>query len=631
MTTHQSLFDLNDVVDNSELVRRPSRPPDHEAENNALIALAQTMADAPEMILQKLAETALQLCQADSAGIGLLKERNGVEVFSWEVFVGRSDDRPNEPITADATLCRPSTHNNTVYRAEEKTLLIPFDVDHKPIGIICVVAHDANRNFDREDERIVRRLAQFASAAWQLWKARAAADAAVRTEHQRAVESAAANEALQFQIGEGKRAEDQLQQLNNDLERRMTDGTRDLLKAIADLTRTHEEGERLQEQLRQSQKMASIGTLAGGLAHDFNNLLHVIQGYASLIIEHPDDPAWVIEVGGVVVRTVDQGAALARQLLTISRKSEPKLDPTDLNGLLRGLTKLLSEIFPKTVTIALDLDAKIPNVMADANQINQALLNLCVNARDAMADGGNLLLRTRTISGAELRARFRDAKAERYAWMSVADTGLGMEEEIRRRVFEPFFTTKDPEQGTGLGLSVTYGIVNNQNGFIDVVSEPGRGSTFNIFLPIPKEPAALAEATETFEGKKAGGRAEHIETLLFVEDEPRQLQIMQSFLKGEGFTVLTARDGAEAVEVHRRFKDEIALVILDLGLAKLNGWEAFQMMKKLNPQLKGILASGYLSSEVDSQVAKGALSGVVKKPYQPGELLAKIEGAIRSA
>ena len=631
MTTHQSLFNLNDVVGNAELVQRPSRPPDYEAESNALIALAQTMGDAPEMILQKLAETALQLCQADTAGIGLLKERNGVEVLNWEVLVGRFDDRPNETITAGATLCQPLPDNITANREAAETLLIPFDVDHKPIGIICVVAHDANRNFDREDERIVRRLAQFASAAWQLWKARAAADAAVRTEHQRAVESAAANEALQFQIGEGKRAEDQLQQLNNDLERRMTDGTRDLLKANADLTRTLEEGERLQEQLRQSQKMASIGTLAGGLVHEFNNLLQVIKGYASLIMEHPDDPAWVLEVGGVVVRTVDQGAALARQLLTIARKSEPKLDPTDLNGLLRGLTKLLSEIFPKTVTIALDLDAKIPNVMADANQINQALLNLCVNARDAMADGGNLLLRTRTISGAELRARFRDAKAERYAWISVADTGLGMEEEIRSHIFEPFFTTKEPEQGTGLGLSVTYGIVKNQNGFIDVTSEPGRGSTFHMYLPIPKEPAALAEATETFEEKKADGRAEHIETLLFVEDEPRQLQLMQSFLKGEGYTVLTARDGFEAVEVHRRFKDDIAVVILDLGLAKLNGWEAFQMMKKLNPQLKGILASGYLSSEVDSQVAKGALSGVVKKPYQPGELLAKIEGAIRSA
>ena len=628
---HRSLFNLNDVVGNAELVQRPSRPPDYEAESNALIALAQTMGDAPEMILQNLAETALQLCQADTAGIGLLKERNGVEVLNWEVLVGRFDDRPNEPITAGANRCQLLPDNITANREAAETLLIPFDVDHKPIGIICVVAHDANRNFDREDERIVRRLAQFASAAWQLWKARAAADAAVRTEHQRAVESVAANEALQFQIGERKRAEDHLQQLNNELERRGVDGTRDLLKAIADLARTLEEGEQLQEQLRQSQKMASIGTLAGGLVHEFNNLLQVIKGYASLIMEHPDDPAWVIEFGGVIVRTLDQGTALARQLLTVARKSEPKFDPTDLNGLLRGLTKLLSEIFPKTVTIALDLDAKIPNVMADANQINQALLNLCVNARDAMADGGNLLLRTRTISGAELRARFRDAKAERYAWISVADTGLGMEEEIRSHIFEPFFTTKEPEQGTGLGLSVTYGIVKNQNGFIDVTSEPGRGSTFHMYLPIPKEPAALAEATETFEEKKADGRAEHIETLLFVEDEPRQLQLMQSFLKGEGYTVLTARDGFEAVEVHRRFKDEIAVVILDLGLAKLNGWEAFQMMKKPNPQLKGILASGYLSSEVDSQVEKGALSGVVKKPYQPGELLVKIEGAIRSA
>lgn len=421
----------------------------------------------------------------------------------------------------------------------------------------------------------------------------------------------------------------QPQQIKNELERRVTESTRDLHEAITDPTLEEREG--LQEQLRQTQKMACIGTLAGGLVHDFNNLLQVIRGNAWLIMQNPDDPARVIERGEVIVRTVDQGVALARQLLTITRKSEPKFDPTDLTAILRGLTKLLSEIFPKTVAISLDLDAKIPNVMADANQMNHALLNLCVNARDAMADGGNLLLRTRTISGAELRARFRDAKEERYASISVADTGSGMEEEIRRHVFEPFFTTKEPEHGTGLGLSVTYEIIKDQNGFIDVTSEPGHGSTFYVYLPIPKEPGTLAEVTETFEDREPDGRAEHIETLLFVEDEPRQLQLMQSFLKDEGFTVLTARDGAEAVKVHRRFKDEIAVVILDLGLAKLNGWEAFQKMKKLNPQLKGILASGYLSSEVDSQVATGALSGVVKKPYQPGEILAKIEAAIRSA
>jgi nitrogen-specific signal transduction histidine kinase len=395
--------------------------------------------------------------------------------------------------------------------------------------------------------------------------------------------------------------------------------------------RTLEERERLQEQLRQSQKMGSIGTLASGLVHDFNNLLNVIRGYASAIMQHPDDPARVVGLGEVIVRTADQGAALARQLLTVARKSEPKLDPTDLNGLLRGLTKLLSEVFPKSVTIALDLDAKIPNVMADANQINQALLNLCVNARDAMADGGNLLLRTRTISGAELRARFRDVKSEQFVWISVADTGSGMEEEIKSHIFEPFFTTKEPEHGTGLGLSMTHGIVAKQNGLIDFTSEPGRGSTFHIYLPIPKEQSALVDEVEPVERKQVGARVRHTETLLFVEDEPRQLQLMQSFLKGEGFTVLTATDGAEAVEVHRRFKDEIAVVILDLGLAKLNGWEAFQIMKKLNPQLKGILASGYLSPDVESQLADGALSGVIPKPYRPTEVLGKINDVIHSA
>jgi two-component system, cell cycle sensor histidine kinase and response regulator CckA len=411
--------------------------------------------------------------------------------------------------------------------------------------------------------------------------------------------------------------QEQLQRTSKDRSNPVRDTTRDLVRLTADLLRTREEGEELRRQLRQSQKMESIGALATGLAHDFNNLLNVIQGYASAVMQHPDDPASVTKVGLVIVDAVEQGAALARQLLAVARPNEPKLEPTEVNGLLRRLTSLLIGTFPKTVTIALDLDAKMPNIMADANQINQALLNLCINARDAMANGGNLVLRTATISGAELRARFHDVKAERYAWISVADTGVGIEEEVRSRVFEPFFSTKEPGQGTGLGLSVTRNIVHSQNGFIDFTSEPACGSTFHIYLPIPKEQAALAEVTETFAEKKIDQRAEHAETLLFVEDEARQLQLMQSFLRHRGFTVLTARDGAEAVEVHRRHKDEIAVAILDLGLAKLNGWEAFQMMKKLNPRIKGILASGYLSPEVESQLAEGALSAVVPKPYQP--------------
>src|SRR5581483_6214888 len=179
---------------------------------------------------------------------------------------------------------------------------------------------------------------------------------------------------------------------------------------------------------------------------------------------------------------------------------------------------------------------------------------------------------------------------------------------------------KAPGKGTGLGLSVTYAIVQSQNGFIDVASEPGRGSTFNIYLPIPKEPAVLAEAAETFADKEAKTPAGHGETVLFVEDELEQVKLMETFLTDEGFNVLTARDG----------EDAIAVVVLDLGLAKLNGWEAFRIMKQMNPKLKGILASGFLSAEVKSQLANGTLSALVPKPYEPRQLLTNIERAIHA-
>ncbi|HEY2990133.1 MAG TPA: ATP-binding protein, partial [Candidatus Binatia bacterium] len=244
-------------------------------------------------------------------------------------------------------------------------------------------------------------------------------------------------------------AQEQLQRNGEDRGSPVRDTTGDLARLTADLLRVREEGKELRGQLRQSQKMESIGALAGGLAHDFNNFLSIIQGYASVIVERPAEPEKVVKVGQAIVRAVEQGAALVRQLLAVARPSEPKLEPTEVNGLLQRLTSLLIGTFPKTVTIALDLDAKMPNIMADANQINQALLNLCINARDAMPDGGNLILRTRTISGAELRARFNDVKAERYVSISVADTGSGMEEETRSRIFEPFFTTKGAGKGTG--------------------------------------------------------------------------------------------------------------------------------------------------------------------------------------
>ncbi len=285
-----------------------------------------------------------------------------------------------------------------------EALLIPFHVEDKPVGTVWVVAHDQRRKFDREDERIIKTLAQFASSAWQLWKARNTAEVAARTEKQHAATLTAINELLQVQVSERKRAEEQLQQLNIELETRVQERTAGLATANADLLRALEEGKRLQEQLRQSQKMESIGTLAGGLAHDFNNLLQIIQAYALAIVHHSGDAEKIIEDVQVIRETVQDGAALVQQLFTVARKTEVKFVLTDINGLLQRLSKILTTTFPKTLTISLDFDRYAPDINVDAHQINHALLNLCINARDAMPDGGNLVLRTRTACGASCGA-----------------------------------------------------------------------------------------------------------------------------------------------------------------------------------------------------------------------------------
>ena len=481
---------LDDVVITAELLARPSKSPHYEAEQLAFVALAQTMEDAPEAILQKLVETAQQLCHADAAGISLLEKQDDAEMFRWVALAGAFGDRLNATIPRSAspsgiTIDRDSTQ--LMYMAERvfpaikmeppivEALLVPFHFEHKPVGTICVVAHNELRKFDREDERIVKGLGQFASAAWQLWTARTRAEAAARAERQRKL---VAYKALHVEIVEHKRAEDQLQQFNQDLKARVEDRTRDLQHSIDD-------GSRLQELLRQSQKMESIGALAGGIVHDFNNLLCVIRGYADVIIHDLPEPQKLIQHVQIIQKNAEQGAALVKQLLTLAQKTQVKFEPTEINPLLQELGKLLIDTFPKTVTVDLELDPKLPaTIMADANQINQALLNLCINARDAMPNGGKLLLRSQTLCTAGLPECFPNPASDQYVVISVSDTGLGMEPEIRSRVFEPFFTTKPPEKGTGLGLSMVYSIVRNHAGFVDLVSELGKGSTFHVYLPV---------------------------------------------------------------------------------------------------------------------------------------------------
>ncbi len=393
------------------------------------------------------------------------------------------------------------------------------------------------------------------------------------------------------------------------------------------LARDVAERQRLERQLLQAQKMESIGTLAGGIAHDFNNILNIIQGYSALIMETSGDRRKLRENVQVIRETVERGAVLVQQLLTVARKTEVKFEPVDIDELLRKVAKLTGETFPKTITISLELHSNLPRTQADPNRLVQALLNLCVNARDAMNESGTLTLRNGIVSGSDLRHRFPDADEQRYVSVAVADTGPGMEKNIRDHIFDPFFTTKEPGKGTGLGLPMAYSIVRDHNGFIDVQSEPGRGTTFCIYIPliIPDAGKSVVQELAINEMQRS---QESGQTVLFVEDEPHQVNLIRDFLERSGYRVLIARDGVEAVKIHHHHSDQIAAVILDLSLPKLNGWDAFLSIKQKQPTVRTILATGYITPDQRSMMLSEGVIDILPKPYVPNDLLKRLREVI---
>jgi two-component system, cell cycle sensor histidine kinase and response regulator CckA len=338
------------------------------------------------------------------------------------------------------------------------------------------------------------------------------------------------------------------------------------------------------------------------------------------------NPARISEGAAVIEETVRRGASLVQQLMSLGRKSETRFERVRLNSLAERLANLLTETFTKTIIITLDLEPGLPAINGDENQLHQTLLNLCVNARDAMPEGGRISLRTETVSGSDLRRHLPEAAAERYVCVNVSDSGSGMDGATQRRVFEPFFTTKPLGQGTGLGLAVVYGIVKNHDGFIDLKSKLGQGTTFSIYLPIPS--GAPSQRSETESNHIALDRAGGGETILFVDDEEMQLKAMHRFLESEGYRVLTAKNGVEALKTFKQHKDVIAVAVLDLGLPQLGGWQAFQKMREIRPDLKALIATGFVSPEVEAEIAQENLCGVILKPYQLDDVLEKISQAI---
>ena len=376
------------------------------------------------------------------------------------------------------------------------------------------------------------------------------------------------------------------------------------------------ERKQLETQLLHYHKMQGIGTLAGGVAHDFNNILGIIKGHAALLTPDNFEETEAQKSLHSIQHAVDRGAHLVNQILTFARKAQLDFRAVDVNSVIRENIDMLTGTFPRTINFELKLDENIPPVWADQGQLHQALLNLCINARDAMPTGGVIRLSTETLSPTAIRQKFSNAADSDYVCICISDTGSGMDSETKERLFEPFYTTKSCDQGSGLGLSVVYGIVTGHFGFIQVESAPGEGTEFYLYFPKTNEVVINEPLPEEVEKPLEGQ-----ETILIVEDEPMLVELLELAFTSNGYSILVARDGVEAIQVYEKNKDKIDLIFSDSRLPRLDGWKAFERIQKIDPQAKAIFASGYLDPDLKLQLDEQGINTFVHKPYSPLDVL----------
>jgi two-component system, cell cycle sensor histidine kinase and response regulator CckA len=396
-------------------------------------------------------------------------------------------------------------------------------------------------------------------------------------------------------------------------------------RAEEEIKRTDAKRFELERELIQSQKLESLGTLASGIAHDFNNILAIILGYSSLgeqgaLSYQPE----LVKCFETISKASRRGALLVSQLLTFARKTETVFRSTDINALIAELTSLFGETFPKTIAISTKLQKNIPRIVADVTQLHQVLMNLCVNARDAMPSGGTITIQTRAAERAEIEAKFPKESAQRYIEIDISDTGSGMDENTKRKIFDPFFTTKDPGKGTGLGLALVHSIIANHHGMIDLESEPGKGTTFHLYLPIEESAIESIEAAKAILDNKSRGA----ETVLLVEDEDPIIEMVRTVLTGKGYAVLLARDGEEGIAMFSRHQKEIVGVLLDFGLPKLRGDEVAARIKTMDPTAEIVLFSGYFDPEIRANMARMGVNRLIQKPFTFDELTDSLRSAI---
>jgi len=392
---------------------------------------------------------------------------------------------------------------------------------------------------------------------------------------------------------------------------------------ILNITRDITEFMDMERKLIHAQKMEAIGTMAGGIAHDFNNVLMGIQGYVSLILMNmnPADPNY--ERLRKIEEQVQSGAGLSRQLLGFARGGIYELKPTNINEIIEKTVSIFSRT-RKEIVMRRILTPDIWSVEVDRVQMEQVFMNLYVNSWQAMPKGGEISLRTENFLVEDRQGERGVMIPGRYVKIEIADSGSGMDDKTRERIFDPFFTTKDMGRGTGLGLAIVYGIIKAHKGVVDVVSAPGQGTTFTVYLPASgKEVVGETAPTETI----AGGR----ETILLVDDEQMILEVSRELLDSLGYRVYAAAGGQEAIALYRERKDEIDLVILDMIMPGLTGGETFDRLHEINPDIKVLLASGYsVSGEAEQILARGC-NGFLQKPFQIEKLSRKIREVLGTA
>jgi two-component system cell cycle sensor histidine kinase/response regulator CckA len=379
------------------------------------------------------------------------------------------------------------------------------------------------------------------------------------------------------------------------------------------------ERQKLEEQLRQSQKMEAVGRLAGGVAHDFNNLLGVIVGNMYLLKANPRDPAEVKAAAEQVIAAAEKAGALTRQLLAFSRKQVMRPEIIDLNRVTENLGKMIPRLVGEDVDVRILHGKNLKPVKADPNQLEQVIMNLVVNARDAMPRGGKLTIETNNVSLNAEEARRNDVQPGNFVLLAVSDTGSGMDEATRSRIFEPFFTTKPTGKGTGLGLATVYGIVRQSNGYIWVYSEAGQGTTFKVYLPASADTPSEVGVSEAPEIAASG-----TETIMLVEDEDALREVLVKVLKANGYHVLSSSRGPQALDFARLHREPIHLLVSDVILPDMRGPELAAHLSRLHPEVRVLYMSGFTDNALMHSGSLPQSTLFLQKPFTPDVLLRRV-------